>query len=255
MKQLETKNQKLITNVLDFYREIGIDSTVYDKFFCEAPSLFEDNKKNIRPEINHHSKKNKELQIKELEHSFKIFEGCKLKKTSTNFVSFYGNTNSKLLIIDGPPDEEEDKKGVPFVSSKGLLFEKMLNAIELKIEKTFIVKSIPWRPPGNRYPSNEEIKICRPFILNLINLIKPRIIVCLGEVSTNQILELDESIIKLRGKWRFLQSKITNDFDHLNYEISVLPTLNITHLIERPELKKYAWEDMKLFRDKIKEIS
>ena len=152
MKQLETKNQKLITNVLDFYREIGIDITVYDKFFCEAHFLFEDNKKHIRLEINHHSKKNKELQIKELEHSFKIFEGCKLKKTSTNFVSFYGNTNSKLLIIDGPPDKEEDKKGVSFVSSKGLLFEKMLNAIELKIEKTFTKCWLKFKRPIIHYP-------------------------------------------------------------------------------------------------------
>ena len=248
MKQLETKNQKLITNVLDFYREIGIDSTVYDKFFCEAPSLFEDNKKNIRPEINQHSKKNKELQIKELEHSFKIFEGCKLKKTSTNFVSFYGNTNSKLLIIDGPPDDEEDKKGIPFVSSKGLLFEKMLNAIELNMDETFIIKSIPWRPPGNRYPSKEEIKICRPFIINLINLLKPKIIVCLGEVPTYQILELNESIIKLRGKWQTLKS------NEINCEFSILPTFSISHLLNRPDLKKSAWEDMKLLRDKINEI-
>ena len=130
MKQSETKNKKLITNVLDFYREIGIDITVYDKFFCKEPFLFKVNKKN------------KAQQIKELEHSFKIFDGCKLKKTSTNFVSFYGNTNSKLLIIDGPPDEEEDKKGVPFVSSKGLLFKKMLDAIELNMDETFIIKSV-----------------------------------------------------------------------------------------------------------------
>ena len=54
--------------------------------------------------------------------------------------------NTKLLIIDGPPDVDEDKKGVPFVSNKGLLFEKMLNAIELKLDETFIIKSIPWRP-------------------------------------------------------------------------------------------------------------
>ena len=248
MKQLETKNQKLITNVLDFYREIGIDITVYDKIFCKEPFLFKGNKKNINPEVNHHSKKNKELQIKELEHSFKIFEGCKLKKTSTNFVSFYGNTNSKLLIIDEPPDVEEDKKGVPFVSSKGLLFEKMLNAIELKLDETFIIKSIPWRPPGNRYPSKEEIKICRPFIINLINLLKPKIIVCLGEVSTYQILELNESIIKLRGKWQTLKS------NEINCEFSILPTFSVSHLLNRPDLKKYAWEDMKLLRDKIKEI-
>ena len=180
-------------NVLNFYREIGIDTTVYDKY------LFKDNKK-----------KNKYLKISELEKSFRNFEGCKLKKTSTNFVSFYGNTNSKLLIIDGPPDVEEDKKGVSFVSSKGLLFEKMLNAIDLKIDETFIVKGIPWRPPGNRYPSNEEIKICRPFILNLIDLLKPRIIICLGEIPTHQILELNESITKLRGKWQILKSDILN---------------------------------------------
>ena len=64
MKQLETKNQKLITNVLDFYREIGIHITVYDKFFCEDPFLFEDNKKNRRPEINHFSKKIKNYKSK-----------------------------------------------------------------------------------------------------------------------------------------------------------------------------------------------
>ena len=248
MEQLETKNQKLIDNVLDFYREIGIDITVYDKNFCKESLLFKDNKKNMRPKINHDSKKNKELQIKELEHSFKIFESCKLKKTSTNFVSFYGNTNSKLLIIDGTPDEEEDKKGVPFVSSKGLLFEKMINAIELNINETFIIKSIPWRPPGNRYPSNEEINICRPFIINLINLLEPKIIVCLGDVPTYQILKLNESIIKLRGKWPALKS------NEINCEFSILPTFSVSHLLNRPDLKKYAWEDMKLLRDKIKEI-
>ena len=124
----------------------------------------------------------------------------------------------------------------------------MLNAIELKMDETFIIKGIPWRPPGNRYPSNEEIKICRPFILNLINLLKPKLIVCLGEVPTYQILELNESIIKLRGKWQTLKS---NEF---NYEFSVLPTFNVSQLLNRPDLKKYAWEDMKLLRDKIKEI-
>ena len=231
MKQLEIKNQKLITSVLDFYREIGIDTTIYDKH------LFKDKEQ-----------KNKHLKISQLEDSFRNFEGCKLKKTSTNFVSFYGNINSKLLIIDGPPDDDEDKKGVSFVSSKGLLFEKMLHAIDLKIEETFIVKGIPWRPPGNRYPSNDEIKICRPFILNLIDLLMPRIIVCLGEIPTYQILESEESINKLRGKWQILKSSVFNS------EYFVLPTFNVSHLLNRPDLKKYAWEDMKLLRDRIKEI-
>jgi len=242
LKQLEIKNQKSITNFINFYKEIGIDITVSNKFFHKEPLLLKDNKQNKNTD------KNKELKIKELENSFENFEGCKLKKTSANFVKFFGNINSKLLIIDGPPDEEEDKKGVSFVSSKGLLFEKMLNAIKLKIDETFIVKGIPWRPPGNRHPSQEEIKICRPFILNLIDLLEPRIIICLGQVPTYQILELNESIIKLRGKWRILKSK------ELDSEFPVLSTFSVSHLINRPELKKYAWEDIKLLRDRIEEF-
>ena len=158
------------------------------------------------------------------------------------------NINSRILIIDGPPDEKEDRAGTSFVSDKGYLFEKMLNAIKLKKHDIFFVKSIPWRPPGNRYPSIEEIKICRPFILNLIELIRPRIIVCLGEISANQILGTNDSITKIRGKWCIFKS------NKLNYETYVLPTLNISHLLNRPDLKRYAWEDMKLLRDKIEDI-
>ena len=242
MKKLKSKNEKLITNILNFYREIGIDSIVSKKF------SHRDIKKDVLPMQNDLSQKSKDKKINELESSFKNFEGCKLKKTSTNFVSFYGNTNSKLLIIDGPPDKEEDKQGISFVSNKGILFEKMLNAIEIKMDETFIVKGIPWRPPGNRYPSHEEIKICRPFIFNLINLLNPKVILCLGEVPTYQILELNESIINMRGQWRILKSNETN------CEILVLPTFNVSHLLNRPDLKKYAWKDMKLLRDKIKEI-
>jgi len=248
LNQLENKNQNLITNVLSFYKEIGIDIVVSHKFFNTESFLFKDNKKNINLDVNHDTPKSKELKIKELEKLFENFEECKLKKTSSNFVRFFGNINSKLLIVDEPPDVEEDRKGVSFVSSKGLLFEKMLNAIELKMNETFIVKAIPWRPPGNRYPSNEEIKICRPFIFNLINLLKPKIIVCLGEISSYQILESRESIIKIRGKWHTLKSKESN------CEFSVLSTFSISHLLNRPDLKKHAWEDMKLLRDKIKEI-
>jgi DNA polymerase len=247
LKQLENKNQKLITNVLNFYKEIGIDILVSNQLSYADNFLFKDNKKDAN-QNNSDTPKNRELKIKQLESSFENFDGCKLKKTSTNFVRFFGNMNSKLLIIDGPPDVEEDKRGVSFVSSKGLLFEKMLNAIELKMDETFIVKGIPWRPPGNRYLSNEEINICRPFILNLINIFKPKIILCLGEAPSYQILELEESIIKIRGKWRTFKSNKSN------CKSSVLSTFSISHLLNRPDLKKYAWEDMKLLRNKIKEI-
>ena len=237
-----------------FYEEIGIEIFITDLKSNKNTGLFVKNKKIDITNNNSSDIENKAKQIDELEYSFKNIDDFSLKKTSSNFVKFAGNINSKILIIDGTPDIEEDKTGFPFVSQKGVLFDKMLNAIEINRDNIFMVKSIPWRPPGNRHPTQEELKICRPFIFNLIKLLNTKIIVCLGEVPTNQIIELDESILKVRGKWRLLKSKKIFKNNMLNREIFVLPTLNISHLLLRPDLKKYAWEDMKLLRDKIKEI-
>ena len=254
MKQLETRNSKLIKSSLMFYEEIGIEIFITDLKSNKNTGLFVKNKKIDITNNNSSDIENKAKQIDELEYSFKNIDDFSLKKTSSNFVKFAGNINSKILIIDGTPDIEEDKMGFPFISQKGELFENMLNAIKLKRDDIFMAKSIPWRPPGNRHPTEEELKICRPFIFNLIKLLNTKIIVCLGEVPTNQIIELDESILKVRGKWRLLKSKKIFKNDIVKGEIFVLPTLNISHLLVRPDLKKYAWEDMKLLRDKIKEI-
>ena len=254
MKQLETKNNKLIKSLIGFYEEIGIEIFVPDSKSNKNLGFLVNNKKINISNKDCLDNENKEKQINELEYSFKNIGDFNLKKTSSNFVKFAGNIKSKILIIDGTPDIEEDKTGFPFVSQKGALFDNMLNAIEIKRDDIFMVKSIPWRPPGNRYPTEEELKICRPFIFNLIMLLKPKIIVCLGEIPTDQILELDEGILKVRGKWRLLKSEKIIKNDVSKSKIFVLPTLNITHLLVRPDLKKYAWEDMKLLRDKIKEI-
>ena len=253
MKQLETKNQKLIRSCISFYNEIGIklfvnENTINNKKVQLKENIITNKKKFINLEVN--SAKN----INELEYLFEHYDGCSLKKTATKFVKFSGNFNAKLLFIDGTPDIEEDRVGESFVSDKGVLFTKMLNAIELNKDDTFIVKSIPWRPPGNRFPTYEELKICRPFIFNLIRLLRPKIIVCFGEVPTNQVLDLNNSIIKTRGKWHLLKSKDIGISDNINYEYHILPTLSVSHLLKRPDLKKYAWYDLKLLRDKIKEI-
>ena len=254
MKQLETRNNKFITSFLSFYKEIGIEIFIPKSKLNENIELLTNNKQFHILDTDISDFHNKEKKIKQLEYLFKNIDDFNLKKTSSNFVKFDGNINSKILIIDGTPDIEEDKTGLPFVSQKGELFENMLNAIEIKRNDIFLIKSIPWRPPGSRYPTEEELKICRPFIFNLIKLILPKIIVCLGEVPTKQILELDESILKVRGKWRLIKSEKIFKNDMLKCDFLILPTLNISHLLKRPDLKKYAWEDLKLLRDKIKEI-
>ena len=246
-------DQKTTLNILKFYRDIGVDLIINKiqnedkiKLINQIKSATEKKTDNVF--IKGEKKTN---SINELEKSFKSFKGCNLKKTATNFVKFQGNENSHLLFIDGTPNTEEDEIGKSFVSAKGYLFEKMLNAIDLKLEDIFIINAIPWRPPGNRYPTEEEIKICRPFIFNLINLLRPKVIVCLGEVPTNQILELNQSIIKTRGKWHYFKSDLINQFDS-EYNPHILPTLSISYLLNRPDMKRKAWEDMKLLRDKIR---
>ena len=262
MKQSETIYNRNVLNVLKFYESIGINLQIN---LCQneiKKDLLEltkhNNKKSLENFIINEEKKLSSFEdsadkIDKLENSFKNFNGCNLKKTATNFINFQGSKKADILFIDGTPDTEEDKVGKSFVSAKGDLFEKMLNAIDLKKDDIFIANAIPWRPPGNRYPTEEEIKICRPFIFNLIKILKPKIIVCLGEISTNQILDLKQSVVKTRGKWHFLKPNSINEFDS-EYNPYVLPTLNISYLLARPDMKRQAWEDMKLLRDKIREI-
>ncbi len=247
-------DQKTILNILNFYRYIGIDIIINQSQNGDKTKLINQIKSVAEKKIDNIFIKEKKINsIKELENLFQNFKGCNLKKTATNFVKFQGNENANLLFIDGTPNTEEDQIGKSFVSAKGDLFEKMLNAIDIKLDDIFIINAIPWRPPGNRYPTEEEIKICRPFIFNLINLLRPKVIVCLGEVPTNQILELNQSIIKTRGKWHYFKSDLINQFDS-EYKPHILPTLSISYLLNRPDMKRKAWEDMKMLRDKIREM-
>ena len=204
MKQSETIYNRKVLNVLKFYESIGINFHINLHQNEINKNQLELTKQNTKKNLD--SLGDITDKIDKLENSFKNFNGCNLKKTATNFINFQGSKKADILFIDGTPDTEEDKIGKSFVSAKGDLFDKMLNAINLKKDDIFVVNAIPWRPPGNRYPTAEEINICRPFIFNLIKLLKPKIIVCLGEISTNQILHLNQSFIKTRGNWHSLKS-------------------------------------------------
>ena len=237
-----------VLNFINFYREVGVNTIlvpkekVFDNKFIKKPqkSIFKTDK--IFPV---------DLQIKNLEESFNNLEGFNLKKTAINFIPFQGNYNSNILVVDGVPNSDEDKAGQSFVGEKGNLFKKMLNAIELNIENIFIATGVPWRPPGNRYPTSVEIEICRPYIYSLIKILKPDIILCVGEIATTLILKTNKGIIKSRGQWDEL-CLTTNE--NKTIITKVLPTLNISYLLTRPDMKRHAWEDMKLLRDQIKEI-
>ena len=260
MKQLEIVNKETILSMLTIQIDMGIDMLISDNISDVKEEIMSNVNEKIfgntlitNPEQKAYDTALQAKDISNLEELFRNFDDCHLKKTANKFVTYAGNINSEILIVDGTPESDEDKEGKPFVGAKGELFEKMLKAINLKREDVFIVNSIPWRPPGNRYPTNEEINICRPFVFNLISLLEPKIILCMGEVATNQILDLNESITKSRGKWHLFKNHSFYKFKKSISKQEVLPTFNLSYLLKRPETKRQAWEDMKMLRDKIKE--
>ena len=244
----EENKKKDILNFINFYREIGVSIVAVPQ-----KQVFEEKliKKPQRSIIKTDKVFSVDLQIKNLEESFNNIEGFNLKKTAINFIPFQGDYNSDILVIDGMPNADEDKSGQSFVGEKGTLFNKMLSAIGLNIENIFIATGIPWRPPGNRYPTNMEIEICRPYIYSLIKILKPCIILCVGEIATSLILKTNQGISKSRGQWDELRLTTNGNKTII---AKVLPTLSISYLLTRPDMKRHAWEDMKLLRDQIKEF-
>ena len=162
---------------------------------------------------------------------------CELYKTRTNFVFGVGNPNAKVMVIGEAPGADEDKKGEPFVGRAGQLLDKMLIAINFPREEVFIANILKSRPPGNRDPKPEEIAACEPYLWKQIELIKPKMILCVGRVAGNNLLKLEsDSLAAMRGKaYDFMGAK-------------VMVTYHPAALLRNPNWKAGAWEDLQKFR-------
>ena len=166
---------------------------------------------------------------------------CKLSKTRTNIVFGQGNPKADLVFVGEAPGREEDEQGLAFVGRAGQLLTKIIEAIGRTREDVYIVNVLKCRPPNNRNPDADEVAACRPFLEEQIRLIAPRAIVTLGTFAAQVVLETDEPIGRLRGRWRTVNG------------IRVMPTFHPAFLLRSPERKKDVWEDMKLVRDYLAE--
>lgn len=172
------------------------------------------------------------------------FDGCSLKLTANKTVFGYGNEHAKLLLIGEAPGADEDRSGIPFVGRSGQLLEKMLNAVGVKREECFITNVLPWRPPGNRTPTEGEIAVCLPFLKRQIELVNPEIIMILGGSAANALLDNGEPISKLRGKW--LEYKTQE-----GKKIPVLASFHPAYLLRNSGQKAKAWVDMLRMKQKL----
>ena len=208
----------------------------YQRFDSGKPKI-----DNSGPDVNEKKELEAINSLKELRLALESFEGISLKNTATNLVFSDGNPNAKIMIVGEAPGKEEDRIGVPFVGQAGQLLDRMLKSIGLSRDQTYITNIIPWRPPGNRTPSQEEVSLLKPFILKHIQLKKPEIILALGGVSAKTILDVQTGILKLRGK-------IHNKNFGLEKPIVVLPTLHPAYLLRAPAQKKFAFADLVLLK-------
>ena len=141
------------------------------------------------------------ISLDQLVAAVRAFEGCALKRTATNTVIGDGNPGAALMIVGEAPGAEEDRQGLPFVGPAGRLLDRMLASIGLDRSAVYITNMLPWRPPGNRSPTAEELAICQPFLERQIELIAPRILVLVGGIAAKALLNRREGITRLRGQW------------------------------------------------------
>ena len=176
----------------------------------------------------------------------RAFDGCALKRTATNTVIGDGNPEAALMIVGEAPGAEEDRQGLPFVGPAGRLLDRMLAAIGLDRSAVYITNMLPWRPPGNRSPTAEELAICQPFLERQIELIAPRILVLVGGIAAKALLNRKEGITRLRGQWfPFATPRIEGT-------IQATATFHPAYLLRTPSAKREVWRDLLDIEDKMK---
>ncbi len=172
-----------------------------------------------------------------LYNAIKEFDGCSLKKTATKTVFCDGNPDSDIMLIGEAPGADEDRIGKPFVGQAGQLLDRMFAAINMTREKDFYITNVlPWRPPGNRTPTDQECDLCLPFLRRHIELFNPKMIVLIGGKSASAILNKQTGITKLRGKWY--------DYAVADRKIPLMPIFHPAYLLRQPHYKKQAWQDL-----------
>lgn len=134
--------------------------------------------------LNSHDAIIKQKALKKIEQNILSDFSCPLKSVATNIVFGKGNPDAKLFFIGEAPGAKEDLQGMPFVGAAGRELDKLLNQIGLSIDDVYIANILKYRPPGNRNPSSKEIKAHTPFLLEQINIIKPKIVCTLGNYAT-----------------------------------------------------------------------
>jgi len=179
----------------------------------------------------------------DLEQAIQNIDNCDLKRYAKNTVIYDGNKNAKIMLIGEAPGVSEDQEGIPFCGQSGKLLRKALKYIKLDTTNLFITNTIYWRPPENRKPTEEELEICHPFMLKMIEIINPKIIILCGATAIESILKIKQKISQLTGK--FYTTNINST------QTKLFPIYHPSYLLRQPSVKKIFWEHLLILEKEI----
>jgi uracil-DNA glycosylase len=187
-----------------------------------------------------HAAAAKATDLATLQMQLTSFDGCALKATAKNLCFYRGAAKAPLMVIGEAPGRDEDQEGRPITSVEGQLLDRMLAAIGLDEATAHVTNIVYWRPPGNRTPSPQEARVCRPFLDRQIQLVAPDVVLLLGGTAAKFMLDVPDGILRLRGKWRELEVAGT--------KIRAIASLPPSYLLKTPAAKRQAWADLLLIK-------
>ena len=245
---------------LAFYQDIGIDLFYRDRFPQQIASISEDialpkpvqKPQPVKP-INAPPPPPPKLNVLPRSSDVSLFESmnkvaddslpkiladigdctrCKLHRGRNKLVFGDGNPNAQLVFVGEGPGRDEDAQGLPFVGRAGKLLNQMIEAMGLQRKDVYICNVVKCRPPENRAPEKDEVEICSPFLLRQLDAIAPKVIVCLGSVAAQTLLETNRGISHFRGQWLDFRGR------------KLMATYHPAYLLRNPSAKGEVWKDL-----------
>lgn len=159
---------------------------------------------------------------------------CELHQGRTQTVFGVGDRNARWMVIGEAPGQEEDRRGEPFVGRAGQLLNSMLRALGVERGEVYIANILKCRPPGNRDPRPDEVACCEGYLARQIELVAPRLILCVGRIAAQNLLKTQAPIGKLRGQRHVYGAQ----------ETPVVVTYHPAYLLRSPAEKRRAWQDL-----------
>jgi len=245
---------------LEFYQDMGIDLFYRDRFSQQAANVAEEitlpkpaQKQQSPKPVSATAQPTPKLNVLPRSSDVSLFESmnkivgdslpkilsdigdctrCKLHRGRNKLVFGDGNPNAQLVFVGEGPGRDEDAQGLPFVGRAGKLLNQMIEAMGLQRTDVYICNVVKCRPPENRAPEKDEVEICSPFLLRQLDTIAPKVIVCLGSVAAQALLETNRGISQFRGQWLEFRGR------------KLMATYHPAYLLRNPSAKGEVWKDL-----------